>query len=209
MEEIVLNAKPRTVVGKQVKALRREGWLPAVIYGHNIEPVLISLEMRPTSRILPTISSSHLVVVDVDGARHNVLVRERQRHPVLGSLLHVDFLEVSMTETLRASVMVVLDGEAPAVKNFNGVVVPSLESLEVEALPRDLPERITVDISGLQEIGSAIYVRDLVLPQAVEVLTSPDEIVVVVTAPVAEVEEVETGAAEPEVIERGKHEEDF
>jgi large subunit ribosomal protein L25 len=95
------------------------------------------------------------------------------------------------------------------VKNFDGVIVQQIESLEVECLPRDLPERITVDLSGLEEIGSALYVRDLSLPAAVEILEDTDEIIVAVTAPAAEEVEAEVvGAEEPEVMERGKKEEE-
>ncbi len=210
MEEIVLQAKPRTVIGKQVKALRRQGWLPAVLYGRNFEPKAISLNFREASRVLPHITSSQLVIVDLDGERHHALVRERQRHPVKGSLLHVDFNVVSMTEKLRAYVTVHLVGEAPAVKEFNGILVGALEELEVECLPADLPDHINVDVSGLKEIGDAIHVRDLDLGDKIEVLTDADEIVAVVTAPEAEeVEVVAEEGAEPEVIERGKKEEEF
>ncbi|HEX9028292.1 MAG TPA: 50S ribosomal protein L25 [Anaerolineales bacterium] len=213
-EEVVMKASLRQVKGKQVKALRRAGQLPAVIYGHGFEPIAITLDMHSTSRVLPTITSSHLVVVDVDGTRHTTLVRERQRHPVLGSLLHIDFLEVSLTEKLRTAVSIVQQGESPAVKNFNAVIVSQLERLEVEALPNDLPERFTVDLSVLQKVGDSIHVRDLPVPAGVQILTDPDEIVVLAmsqaaeeVAPVAEVVEGATGG-EPEVIERGKKEEE-
>jgi large subunit ribosomal protein L25 len=212
MEEIVLNAKRRDVVGKQVKALRREGRLPAVLYGRHLSPILITLDMHNASRVLPTITSSHLVVVDVEGEKQTTLVRERQRHPVTGGLLHVDFQVLSMTEKLRTTVVIVLEGDAPAAKNYNGVLVTGQAELEVECLPSDLPERIRVDISKLTEIGDAIHVRDLVLPPAIEVLTDPDELVVLITAQAAEekeeVEEAAEGAPEPEVIEKGKKEEE-
>ncbi len=211
MEETVLVAKRREVIGKQVKALRRAGRLPAVLYGRTFEPQSVTLDMREASRILPTITSSHLVTIDVDGERHTALVREKQRHPVMGSLLHVDFLIVSMTEKLRAEVMIELEGESPAVKELNGSLVTGQESLEVECLPSDLPERIVVNISILQKIGDSIHVRDLKLPAAVEVLSNLDDLVVLVTAQAAEevVEEAPVVAeAEPEVIERGKKEEE-
>jgi large subunit ribosomal protein L25 len=209
MEEIVLNAKRREVIGKQVKALRRQGEIPAVIYGRNYEPVAITLNFREASRILPGLSSSHLIKVDVDGEPYTTLVREKQRHPVRGDLIHVDFLAVSMTEKLRASVPLAFEGVSPAVEDQDGILVTSLEQVEVESLPRDLPERIAIDISRLLNIGDSITVRDLVVPAKVEILTNQDEIVAVVTAPAAEeVEEVAEAADEPEVIERGKKEEE-
>jgi large subunit ribosomal protein L25 len=209
MEEVVLQARPRDVIGKQVKALRREGRLPAVLYGRGFKPISVTLDMREASRILPAITSSHLVVIELDGDRHTALVREKQRHPVQGTLQHVDFMVVSMTEKLRANVMIELVGEAPAVREFNGVLVTGTDQVEVESLPRDLPERIEVDLTNLVAIGNSIHVRDLAVSKGVEVLTDPDEMVVLVTAP--EVEEVEPEAAaeeEPEVIEKGKKEEE-
>jgi large subunit ribosomal protein L25 len=211
MEELVLKAQSREVVGKQVKVLRREGRLPCIIYGRGFNPVLITLNMREASRILPTITSSQLLVVDVDGKQHTTLVREKQRDPVTGMFLHVDFLEVSLTEKLHAKVQIELIGDSPAMKNYNGVMVSGLEEIEVIALPGDLPERITVDISTLTEIGQAVHVRDIVLSSAVEILDDPEEIIVVITAPAREEEEaaVEGATAEPEVVERGRKEEEF
>jgi len=210
MKEIVLKAETREVVGKQVKALRRQGRLPGVIYGKSMDPILITLDMHDSTRVFPTITSSQLVVVEVEGKQHTTLVREKQRQPVTGGLVHIDFQEVSLTEKLRTQVIIELIGESPAVKNFNGVLVPGLEELEVEALPRDLPERIKVDVSTLTEIGEAIHVRDIVLSNKVEVLNDENEIIVVVTAQAAEeVEEVaEVAVPEPEVLERGKKEEE-
>ena len=208
MEKIVFQAKPREVIGKQVKALRREGRLPAVLYGKSIQSIPVTLDYREASRILPMISSSHLVIVNVEGEEHNALIREKQIHPVQGRVVHVDFMAVSLTEKLHANVSIHVVGDAPAVREFNGVVVTGLEEVEVESLPGDLPERIVVDISSLSEIGSSIHVRDLQLPGSVKILTDLDEMLVLVTAPEAEevVEKVEP--EEPEVIERGKKEEE-
>jgi len=216
MEEIVLQAQKREKIGKKVKALRREGGLPAIIYGGSIKPIPITLDAHDASLVLSGVTSSHMITVDVDGEPLNVLVRDRQREPILGSLLHVDFLAVSLTETLRTNVMIELVGDSPAVKESGFILVSGLDALEVESLPQNLPERILVDVSILKEIGDAIYVRDLSLPSEVEVLTDPEEMVALVTAPSAEeeeeeeeeVEEMEYGEEGPEVIERGKAEEE-
>lgn len=216
MEKIVLDAENRTAIGKKVRALRREGKLPAIIYGKGIEPKAISLDYLEASKVLSGVTSSHLIEIDVDGDSHNVLVRDRQRDPILRNLIHVDFLAVSMTEKLRTNVMVELVGEAPAATEYGGIVVPSAESLEVESLPQNLPEKFVVDISGLEEVGDAIFVRDLEIPDGVEVLTDMDETVVIVTAQMMEevleeleeVEAMEEMAEEPEVIERGRLEEE-
>lgn len=208
MEEIVLTAERRSVIGKQVKALRRSGKLPAVIYGRGVEPLAIMLDARDTSRKLAGVSGSHLIVIELDGGRHVTLVREKQRNFILGNLTHIDFLAVSMTEKLRASVKLEMKGEAPAVKELDAMLVYGLEELEVECLPADLPEYIQVDISALKAVGDTLHVRDLSLPATVELLTDLDELIVIVTAQRAEEAADVVAAAEPEVIEKGKKEED-
>jgi len=212
MEEITLKASKRNVIGKQVNALRREGILPAVVYGRRIESIPISLDMREASRILEKAASSALIVLDVEGEKYFTLVREKQRNPVLGTFRHIDFQAVSLTEKVRANVAIQLVGDAPAVDMYFGILVSNLEQLSVESLPRKLPERIEVDLSSLKEIGDALHVRDLVLPEGVETLDNPDEIVVVVTAPISEAaveaEEAAFAPSEPELVERIKREEE-
>ena len=213
MDEVVIQANRRQVFGKKVGALRRDGVLPAVVYGSKIDSIPISLDMREVSQTLEKLSPSALVVVDVDGEQHYTLVRDKQRNPVRRSIIHVDFQAVSLTEKVRADLNINLVGDAPAVETYLGIVVPSLEQLSIESLPKDLPDRIDVDIAGLMEIGDSILVGDLVVPDGVEVLSDPDEVVVVVIAQAAEeVEEVEEEeieeGAEPEVLERGKREDE-
>ncbi len=213
MEEVVLNANHRTLVGKQVKAMRREGKLPAVIYGHHIDPIAIVLDLHAASRSLAGLAPSALVTVNVDGETHRTLVKEKQRNKITGTLLHVDFLAVSMTEKLRSQVFLDIVGVSPAINDYNGVLVTGMDEVEVECLPQDLPERIVVDISGLTDIGDGIYVRDLAVPKDVKILEEPESMVVLITAQAAVEEEevVEVAEAveeEPEVMERGKKEEE-
>lgn len=210
MEKIVLHATRRTVIGKQVGALRREGKLPAVIYGHGLAPTPISLDLREATRILGTLTSSSIINVELDGKENATLVREKQKDFIRGSLLHVDFQAVSLTEKIRTKVGIEITGIAPAIKDFNGVMVTGIDDIEVECLPKDLPGRIVVDISGLANIGDGIYLRDIPIPENVEFLAEPDEMIVLITHPAAEeVEEVvETAVEEPELIEHGKKEEE-
>jgi large subunit ribosomal protein L25 len=214
MEQIVVKAVRRSVIGKQVKALRRAGQLPAILYGRGVEPTPILLDMREASRTLAHLPTSALVNVELEGENHLALVREKQRDFILGSLKHIDFQAVSMKEKLRVNVALQFTGESSAVKDFNGVLVTGLEEVEVECFPQDLPESIVVDISGLKKIGDGLYVRNVVPPENVTILESPEEMIVLVTAQAAEeieeapeVEGVEA-AAEPEVIEKGKKEEE-
>jgi large subunit ribosomal protein L25 len=210
MEKVLLEAKTRKVTGKQVRALRRAGLIPAVIYGHQMDSVAVTLNQHVASRILPTLSSSQLIEVEVDGQTQTCLVREKQRHPVSGSIIHVDFQAVSLTEKLRVMVGIVFKGDSPAVKVYNGVVVVGQEELEVECLPGDLPDHIEVDMTALTELGKAIYIRDLVVPEGVQVLEDPGMMVVLIAAPASEAKlaAAEGGVAEPEVIEKGKKDEE-
>jgi large subunit ribosomal protein L25 len=214
MEEVVIKAQKRNVIGKQVKALRRAGGLPAILYGSGIDPTPILLDAREAGRILGGISSSALLTIEMDGNRHLALVRDRQRHILLGSLSHVDFQVVSRTEKLRTGVALEASGTSPAVEDEMGILMTGLEELRVECFPQDLPEQIVVDISSLKRVGDAIYVKDITPPAKVEFLDDPEETVFVITATTVEeiLEEEEAGEEEgleePEVIERGKREED-
>ena len=212
MEEVLLQVSKRDVVGKQVKTLRRDGLLPAILYGRGISSIPISINSREANKILSAITSSSLVVLDIDGDKHTTLVREKQRDPVTGEVLHMDFYEVSMTEKLRTNVGLEFQGESPAVKELMGVLVTVMESLEIECLPQDLPNLIVADLSTLEEIGDSLYVRDISLPPNVELISDIDGLVVVISPPaveeIEEVEEVEITDEEPEVIERGKEEVD-
>lgn len=212
MEKVVLNASKRTVTGRQVGALRRAGKLPAVLYGHQIDSTPITLDAHETSLLLSRLTSSSLVTIALDGKEYPTLVREKQRHPVKSHLLHLDFQALSLTEKTYASVGIELTGEAPAVKNYDAVIVTGVTELEVEALPQDLPERVVVDISGLAEPGDSIHVSEIQLPGQVEILTNPDEVIVSATAArveevalpeeeVAELEAAEGEAAEEEAPE--------
>ncbi len=217
MDKVVLKATKREVTGKQVSALRRAGQLPAVIYGRHLEPIAISLDAHTASLEMAKLTSSSLVTIELDGKQYSTLVRERQRNFIKGNLTHVDFLAVNLDEKIRATVRVNFVGVSLAVKDFNAVLVRNLEKLEVECLPTDLPERITVDISALKQIGNGIRVRDVGLSDNIRVLNDEDEMVVVATAErKEEVEEVvETAAvpaaeaASPEIsVDRGKKDEE-
>ncbi|MBM3152379.1 MAG: 50S ribosomal protein L25, partial [Chloroflexi bacterium] len=154
MDKVVLQASPRSVIGKQVRALRRSGQLPGILYGSNMEPTPISMDAHNATRTLAKLTSSSLVTIELEGKEYPALVREKQRNFVKNVLLHVDFQTVSTTEKLRANVSIELFGVSPAVKDFNAVLVAGLDSLEVECFPQDLPERIKVDISVLAAIGN-------------------------------------------------------
>lgn len=214
MEKVVIKATKRAVTGKHVATLRREGKLPGVLYGHNINSVPITMDLKEASMILSELSGSSIVTLELDGQEHAALVREKQRDYIKSSLLHVDFQAISLTEKLRTEVGIELIGISPAVKDLNAIIVAGIEEVEVECLPQDLPEKIEVDISNLKEIGDSIYLRDIPVPQNVVLLTDLSELIAVAqfikeeVVEEAVVEEVEEAGAEPEVIEKGKKEEE-
>jgi len=215
MSELILNAEDREVTGKKVKVLRRQGYLPAVLYGAGIESIPIKLDLKEASKVISAAGSSTLVLLKIGKKQHQVLVRDTQRQVIRRGLQHVDFLKVAMDVAIRAEVPIEFVGESPAVRDLEGVLVTELVEIEIESLPADLPDRITVDLELLAEITDTIKVGDLSFGEGVEVITSPDDVITRVIYQVEEeieeeeeLEEVIPTEEEPEVIERGKLEEE-
>lgn len=208
-DKIEIAAEVRTAVGTGVKALRRSGKVPAVVYGHNIKPVSIQVDSREVTNTLRKIGRNTLITLSVDGGQKMVLTREIQRHPIRRTIQHIDFYEVNMTEKITASIRVLTVGEPADVKSGAGVLLQERDTLEIEALPSDLIDSVTIDISNMK-IDDVVRVKDLVVPAGVRFLEEPEEDVVRVTRFVeAKVEDI-AGAetAEVEVIEKGKKDEE-
>lgn len=206
-----LEVKKRTVTGKQVRALRREGKLPGVLYGAGIEATPIEMDARQAGKVLARTTRATLVEVILEGETHTSLVREIQRDPIRRIIRHVDLLKVAMDQMIRAEVPIELTGEAPAVKTLGGVLVAGVNAIEVEALPANLPDRVVVDLGALVKIDDAITVGSLSLGEGVEVLTDADALVARVIFQAEEVLEEAVPAAvvaEPEVIAKPKKEEE-
>jgi large subunit ribosomal protein L25 len=214
MEEIVLNAQPRTVVGKQVKALRREGNVPAVLYSRRGDPVILQANNRELLRVLTRAGGSRLVRLNIAGAKDAplALVREVQREPIKGTVLHVDFFGVSMTEAIKVEVPIRYEGTSPAVTRNEGVLIHAMDSIEIECLPGDLIDTVTIDVSTLEKVGDVISVSDLKVPATVKLLADGETTVARVSYLAGEEVEAPAGAeaviAEPEVIKKGKAEEE-
>ena len=197
-------AQPRTVFGKKVRFLRREGWTPANVFGHHFDSMAVQLRTRELEHVLAHAPRNALLSLLVDGRQETVLIKVVQRKPTAAELYHIDFYRVSMTERLRADVPIVLTGQAPAASMEDATILQAIDALHVECLPGDLPTRIEVDLGCLEHVDDSIYVRDLALPSGVTSLLPEDELVVKALAPrveeVAEVEEAEA-AVEPERAE--------
>ncbi|MBN2304959.1 MAG: 50S ribosomal protein L25 [Anaerolineae bacterium] len=207
-DTIVLEATKRDLIGKQVKQLRAEGIIPGVLYGPEFDALHVQVkwtELRPT---LLEVGGSQIIQLDVDGEKYNALVRDVQRAPVRGDVLHIDFYRVRMDVAIRTEVPINVVGEAEAIILDGGIVSQEMTSIEVECLPLSLPSHIDVDISGLKEVGDSLNVADLPQLEGVTYLTDPDHIVVTTSYPrgAIEAETADEGfiadSAEPELVRR-------
>jgi large subunit ribosomal protein L25 len=210
-EQFSLEAQPRTALRKKVKALRRANLVPAVIYGTGGEPISIMCAYRPLEIVLKKAGGTHLINVTVDGTTHNSLIREVQRDKVKRTILHVDFMRVDLTRTIRTEIQVSFVGDAKLASGLQ--LTHNVTSIEVESLPTDIPEHIVVDVRTLTELGAQITVGDLPKIEGVIYHSDPHEVIARVDSIAAESEEDKQEAAaaapaEPEVMEKGKKEEE-
>lgn len=175
MEIVELTANLRTRKRKGIKALRREGLLPAIVYGAVPEPLAVQLDAHSTTQILRRLRGTTLIDLKVAGHTHKSLVREVQRDVIRGHLMHIDFLAVAMDKPIRLQVAVELTGTAPVMQLGGVTVMHGLSELEIECLPSDLVSNIVVDIASLVAIGDSIHVRDITAPKGITILSSQDE----------------------------------
>lgn len=211
MKASELRAYVREGIGKGwSKKLRREGFIPAILYGGSFGTLPIKLERGEVIRKITERDLEHTVYtmrLD-DGRECDVLVKDIQVDPITDEVLHLDFLELERGKAITVEVPIVLVGKevCKGVK-MGGILEQYLWSIEVECLPRNIPDKIEVDVSNL-EMGDSIHVEDLILPEGVKVLEDPETTVVVVAEPVEEkVEEAKAEITEPEVAPKGKKEE--
>ena len=169
-------AEPRTTLGKSVARLRRDGVLPANIYGRGVDSTAVQIATRDVQALLRTHGTNTLVNLQVAGesAPRSVVVRGTQRHPVNQALQHVDFYQVDVNRTMQAHVTIVVTGEAPAIAMYKGVLIHGLDNVLVEGLPGQMPTHLEISVDGLAELESEVRVSDLSLPAGVSVLTPAD-----------------------------------
>lgn len=199
-EKIEIAVTPREAMGKATKRLRKEGLLPANIYGHHQDSQAIQLEVREFERVLKAHAATGIINLrqSGDGVVQTALIRHVQHDPRSGKPIHVDFFRVSMDERLAVKVPLHFVGEAPAVKNEGGVLLHLLEALEVEGKASDLPEFIEVDITPLTDIDSILHASDVTLPDGFTLVTDASEGVAKVAATRAEkAEEAEAAETAP------------
>lgn len=198
-----LSVEPRKIIGRKVKQLRRDGFVPANVFGKHAESINVQVPVKDFARTYQEVGESTLLYLSVSGEKEArpVLVREVTRNPVTGETLHVDFNQVSLKEKVTAPVKIVLVGEAPAEKDKLGILVQQLDEVELEALPTEMPENVEVSIEKLAAVDDAIMVRDLGFDEGkITIKTDPESIIVKIEPLPAE-EPVEAPAVEGEVTE--------
>ncbi|MEX1254808.1 MAG: 50S ribosomal protein L25 [Dehalococcoidia bacterium] len=185
MADVQLSVDPRQVTGKKVKSLRRQGIIPAHLYGRGTDSLALQAAQQAVTHLLRTAGRNAIIDLQIGGEpqARPVVLRSVQRDPVSGELVHLDFFQVSLTEKMKVGVPLVLVGEAPAVSVFGGVMLQSLDHLNIEALPQDVPQHVEIDVSHLETVDSALFVRDLPIPAGVQVLDDPGLVVAKVAAP--------------------------
>jgi large subunit ribosomal protein L25 len=210
-----LNGSERTDRGTGVaRKLRRDGKIPAVIYGHGREPQSLTIDTRELEKLLSAVSAASTVIeLSMGGAVAKTLIREIQRHPVKRNIIHVDFQELVAGEKVTVSVPLRFTGTADGVRNSGGILEETMHQIHIRVDPSIIPDHIDVDVTPLT-IGHSIHIRDLALPEGVTVLDDAGATVCVCTAPKAVTETVPgtegeaVAAAEPELIRKTKDEEE-
>lgn len=188
MTKITLKSTKRELFGRKVKRLRKEGLIPANIFGKKIKSYALTVNAKEFDEIFKKAGETQLIYLDGLPAQagKSVLVSNIQIDPVTGNCLHIDFRQVDLTEKITAQVPIEVEGESPAEKQNLGTVVQQISEIEVEALPTDLPEKIIIDASTLIEVDQAIYVKDLKVDKKVTIMTDLESIVVKVEPPTKE-----------------------
>lgn len=205
MEQTPLSAQTRTVLGRDVKKLRKDGIIPAHVFGNKIETSHIQVNGKDFHTVFAKVGETGIIALTVEGHKKPVLIKNTQIHPVTDELLHVDFYQVNLQEKVKVNVPIEFIGESPAVEKKIGLLLTPIAEIEVEALPGDLPESIEVDISALANIDDEIKVKDLKVDRSkIELLADEEQIVVqigeLVTKEMEAIEaeaEAEAAAAEP------------
>lgn len=189
-----LSAQKRTVLGKAVKKLRRDGKLPANVYGKGLESQAIEVDTKTFDEIFAQVGETGLIDLQFEGTSHPVLVKNIQLKYPLKTPLHVDFYQVNLKEKVKTMVPLEVTGEPKAVTDNIGILITQLNEVEVEALPTELPEKIEISVEALAQIGDQITVSQLSVPSDVEILNDPEQIIAKIEEPVVEEPEPEEPA---------------
>jgi len=200
LEDLTLQVANRDVLGKKTRFLRRQGITPVHLFGHNLNSLALQCNTAQLQQLIAQAGMTKLINLEIENEKQpkSVFIREIQRQPSTGALVHVDFYQIRKSEKMKAEVPIVLTGEAPAMKLKGRSLMQTLNSLSIECLPDKIPPQLEVDLSPLEEADQAIHVRDITLGAGITINTDPDQLVVKITEAVAEkvVEEVVTEKVE-------------
>lgn len=183
MAKFAINAEERTVIGKKVGQLRRDGWIPATIYGPSIEPLTVQFPYREMERLLLDAGGTNLIDVTVNGNTFPVLARDVQRDVIRRDILHIDLMAVDVSKTIRTEVPLVFEGTSPLVASRKGIMLTGPNSLTMEMLPGKLKDRYILDVTGLDEMGATITVKDLPAEEGVTIINDPEEMLARIVQP--------------------------
>jgi len=183
-----LVVKTREIPGKKAKTLRKEGLVPAELYGHGLPNMHLAVPAKDFAKVFKAAGKSTIVTLAIDKEKRPALIYDVVRDAITNDVAHVDFYQVRMDEKITAKVPLEFVGVAPAIKSAQAVINKSMNEIEVEALPNDLPRSITVDLSVLDAIDKSIYVHDLKLPKGVKVLVEGETAIATATPPAPEEE---------------------
>jgi large subunit ribosomal protein L25 len=185
-EKLVLSVTRRDVLGKKVSKLRRDGTIPANVYGKHHDSVAIQMPTEEFRHFLKDHGRNEIIYLQLDQEERPTFIRNIQRNPVTDQILHVDFLQVSLDQKVRLEVPIHLIGTAPAVDTHGGILTHVLNRMDVEALPTNIPAYLEADVSVLQEMGQSLHVSSLIAPEGVDFLADPETVVARIDIPAAE-----------------------
>jgi len=204
VDDLTLQVTHRDVLGKKTRFLRRQGITPTHLFGHNLKSLALQCDTTQLQHIIAQAGMSRLInlMIDKDKQPKSVFIREIQRDAVTRQLLHVDFYQIIKGEKIAVDVPIILVGEAPAMREKGRMLAHGITSLSIECLPGSVPPQIEVDLSPLEEVEQAIYVRDIVLGPDITVHADPDQLLVKISEAIIKEEEVVVAAeVEEEVAE--------
>lgn len=205
-EKIIMHAKVRKIIGKQTRALRKEGIIPANIYGKNFTSQTIALNKKEFFDTFKTAGETNIVYVILDDKEIPTLINEIQIHPINQSILHVDLRKINLKQKIEAQVPIAIVGTSKAVENKNGILLTQMTEITVTALPPDIPDNISVDISNMNELGDVIRISDLPKSDLFYINEDSEQTIVSVTEHKEEELEPETVSEKPEIIGEGETE---
>lgn len=191
---IKLLAKPRKITGKKVKNLRKEGLLPAVLYGPGVENKMLEVQLGELEKAFKEAGENTLINLEVGSDKnYSVLIHNIKKNPLTETPIHVDFYQPALDKKIEGEIPIILEGEAPAVKSLGGTLIKNIVEIKVRALPQNLPKEFKADIAKLRTLEDYILIKDLKVPEGVEILKDPDTIIAQVVPP----EKVEEELAKP------------